>query len=351
VSDPVGPAVRQRVALGARLDRADPATHSGPHAASDRRTDAAPDGGAHAAPVRPAGRLRRGRRPERRSLTESGGPVIRLSGVSVRRAGRTILGPLDWTVAAAQRWVVIGSNGSGKTTLVQVASTNLWPTTGVVEILGSTMGRVDARELRHRIGYASAVQEPAFDPSLPARDIVVTARYGALAPWWHVFDDADRSRAEALLAELGIADLADRPNGLLSTGERRRVQIARALMPDPDLLILDEPAAGLDVGARETLVRDLARLAASERPVAIVLVTHHVEEIPAGFGHALVLGAGRVVGAGPIDEVFGGPAPAVAFGVPLRIRREAGRFRAWLDPDAVGGSPAATSDRHASDEQ
>jgi len=277
-------------------------------------------------------------------------PVVRLSGVSVRRAGRTILGPLDWTVAAGERWVVIGPNGSGKTTLVQVASTNLWPTTGAVEVLGATIGRVDARELRRRIGYASAIQEPAFDPSLTARDVVMTARHGALAPWWHPFDAADRIRAEALLDQLGVAALADRDVGSLSTGERRRVQIARSLMPDPDLLILDEPAAGLDVGARETLVRDLGRLAAADRPAAIVLVTHHVEEVPAGFAHALVLGAGRVAAAGAIGAVLRGPAPAAAFGVPLRIDRRAGRFRAWLE-DEDGAIHLPTSDRHAADEQ
>jgi iron complex transport system ATP-binding protein len=275
--------------------------------------------------------------------------VIRLSHVSVRRAGRTILGPLDWTVAAGERWVVIGPNGSGKTTLVQVASTNLWPTTGTVEVLGSTIGRVDARELRRRIGYASAIQEPAFDPALSARDVVMTARHGALAPWWHEFDNADRTRAEALLDQLGVAPLAVRDVGTLSTGERRRVQIARALMPDPDLLILDEPAAGLDVGARETLVRDLGRLAAADRPAAILLVTHHVEEIPVGFGHGLVLAAGRVAAAGIIEPVLGGPAPAAAFGVPLRIELRAGRFRAWLEGCVALDAP--TSDRHAADEQ
>jgi iron complex transport system ATP-binding protein len=285
--------------------------------------------------------------------------VIRLSGVSVRRAGRTILGPLDWTVGAGERWVVIGPNGSGKTTLVQVASTDLWPTTGAVEVLGAAMGRVDARELRRRVGFTSAIQEPAFDPSLSARDVVMTARYGALAPWWHVFDDADRDRAEKLLDRLGVASLADRDVGSLSTGERRRVQVARALMPDPELLILDESAAGLDVGARETLVRDLGRLAAAERPAAIVLVTHHVEEIPAGFRHALVLAGGRIAAAGPIGQVLGGPAPAAAFGVPLRIDRQAGRYRASLDggPDDIvdgetaAGPDGATSDRHAADEQ
>ena len=281
--------------------------------------------------------------------------VVALSGVSVRRSGRTILGPLDWAVGSGERWVVIGPNGSGKTTLVQVASTNLWPTTGSVDVLGSRIGRVDARELRRRIGYASAIQEPAFEPALTARDVVMTARHGALAPWWHTFEDADRARADELLDRLGVGSLSDRAVGLLSTGERRRVQIARALMPDPELLILDEPAAGLDVGARETLVADLGRLAGLARPAAIVLVTHHVEEIPSGFGHALVLGAGRIAGAGPIDAILGGPAPAAAFGVPLRIDRRDGRYRAWLDgtEGAVSerATKFATSDRHGVDEQ
>ena len=282
-------------------------------------------------------------------------PVVALSGVSVRRSGRTILGPLDWAVESGERWVVIGPNGSGKTTLVQVASTNLWPTTGSVDVLGSRIGRVDARELRRRIGYASAILEPAFEPALTARDVVMTARHGALAPWWHTFEDADRARADELLDRLGVGPLSGRAVGLLSTGERQRVQIARALMPDPELLILDEPAAGLDVGARETLVADLGRLAGLKRPAAIVLVTHHVEEIPSGFGHALVLGAGRIAGAGPIDAILGGAVPAAAFGVPLRIDRRDGRYRAWLDGAEGAGSGRATnpatSDRHGADEQ
>ncbi len=261
--------------------------------------------------------------------------ILRLSDVSVRRSGRTILGPVDWSIAPGDRWVVLGPNGSGKTTLVHVASTYLWPTRGNVEVLGETIGRVDARELRRRVGYAGAGLEAAIDPNLTALDIVVSARHAALAPWWHEYSDGDRDRARALLADIGVGELADRSFGLLSTGERRRVQIARAMMPAPELLILDEPGASLDLGAREALVRDLGRLATAPSPRAVVLVTHHVEEIPAGFGHALVLAGGRVVAAGPIDDTLTGPVISEAFGLPIAVERTNGRFRAWLE-----GEPA-----------
>jgi len=259
--------------------------------------------------------------------------ILRLKGVSVRRAGRTILGPIDWAIGDGERWVVVGPNGSGKTTLVQVASTYLWPTTGSVEVLGEQIGRVDARELRRRVGYAGAGLEPAIDPNLTALDVVVTARHAALAPWWHEFTAADRERAAALLDDIGAGGIADHAFGTLSTGERRRVQIARALMPDPDLLILDEPGASLDLGAREALVRDLGRLARGAKPRGLVLVTHHVEEIPPGFEHALVLGAGRAVAGGPIDESLSGTSLGSAFGMPIAIERTDGRFRAWLADD------------------
>jgi iron complex transport system ATP-binding protein len=261
--------------------------------------------------------------------------ILRLTGVSVRRAGRTILGPIDWAVAPGERWVVFGPNGSGKTTLVQVASTYLWPTTGAVEVLGETIGRVDARELRRRIGYAGAGLEAAIDPGLTALDVVMTARHAALGPWWHDYTAADRDRAASLLDAIGAGGLEDHAFGTLSTGERRRVQIARALMPDPELLILDEPGSSLDLGARETLVRDLGRLAAGASPRGLVLVTHHVEEIPPAFGHALVLGAGRAVAAGPIGESLAAASLAAAFGLPIGVARTDGRFRAWLvaDPD------------------
>jgi iron complex transport system ATP-binding protein len=257
--------------------------------------------------------------------------VLRLTGVSVRRGGRTILGPIDWQVRRGERWVLVGPNGAGKTTLIEIISTYLWPTTGSVEVLGETIGRVDSRELRRRIGYAGSGLEKAIPAQLTAHDVVLTARHAALGTWWHAFTDQDRERATGLLARLGVGGLADREFGLLSAGERRRVQIARALMPEPELLLLDEPSASLDLGARETLVRDLDALVADEALAAVVLVTHHVEEVPAGFGHALVLGGGLAVATGPVASALDGTALTKAFGLPIRVDRVDGRMWARLD--------------------
>ena len=252
--------------------------------------------------------------------------TIELSGVTVSRGGRTILGPLDWAVRPGERWAILGPNGSGKTTLLQVVSLYLWPTSGSVDVLGERFGRVDARELRRRIGYAGSALEAEMDESLTPSQLVLSARHAALAPWWHVYDDADRARAAALIERLGIAHVADHAFRTLSSGERRRVSIARALLPDPDLLLLDEPGAGLDLGARETLIRDLTGLAADTRPESIVLVSHHVEEIPPGFGHALMLAEGREVAAGPIEEVVTGDVLGRAYGMPIAVERRDGRF-------------------------
>jgi len=252
--------------------------------------------------------------------------TIELAAVTVSRSGRTILGPLDWAVRPGERWVILGPNGSGKTTLLQVVSLYLWPTSGSVDVLGERFGRVDARELRRRIGYAGSALESDMDPSLSAFELVLSARHAALGPWWHVYDDADRQQAMTLIEQFGIAHVADHPFRTLSSGERRRVSIARTLMADPDLLLLDEPAAGLDLGARETLIGDLTRLAAAPRPASIVLVSHHVEEIPAGFGHALVLANGRAVAAGPIESVIAGDVLGPAYGMPISVERRDGRF-------------------------
>lgn len=255
-------------------------------------------------------------------------PVVELAGVSVRRGGTTILGPLDWRIERGERWVVLGPNGSGKTTLLQVVSTYVWPSTGTVSVLGQRIGAIDARELRRRIGYAGSGLERAVDEATSAADLVVSARHAALATWWHRYSDVDRERADALLGRLGVRELADRPFGLLSTGERRRVLIARALMPDPELLLLDEPTASLDLGAREALVEDLETLAADRRLAAIVLVTHHVEEIPAGFGAGLLLRAGAVVAHGSIATVVAAEPLSATFGSPLEVGGQDGRFHA-----------------------
>lgn len=254
-------------------------------------------------------------------------PIVEVHNLVVRRSGRAILGPLDLTIRRGERWVVIGANGSGKTTLLSVLALTLWPTSGTVDALGARYGRVDSREVRRGIGLASSAIEEVMRDDLTPIDLVMTARFAATEPWWHEFSDDDRARARALLHDLGLAGVAGHPFGTLSTGERRRTSIARALMPDPELLLLDEPAASLDLGARETLLRDLARLAGELRPAAIVLVTHHVEEIPAGFSHALVLRTGAIVASGPIDDVLTGAVLSRGFDLPIALERHDGR--AW----------------------
>jgi iron complex transport system ATP-binding protein len=253
--------------------------------------------------------------------------VVELRGLVARRAGRAILGPLDLTIRDGERWVVLGPNGSGKTTLLSSIGLELWPTAGTVTVLGERYGRVDSRDLRRRIGSAGSAIEGTFRADLTPVTLVMTARYAATEPWWHRYGDDDRARARSLLDRVGLGRVADHPYGTLSAGERRRTSIARALMPDPDLLLLDEPAASLDLGARETLIADLAVLASGARPMAIVLVSHHVEEIPPGFSHALVLADGVAVGAGPLDAVLRDDVMSRAFGLPITVERRDGR--AW----------------------
>ena len=251
--------------------------------------------------------------------------VIDVRDLLVRRAGRAILGPLDWTVHDGERWVVIGPNGSGKTTLLSAIGLELWPTAGSVDVLGGRYGRIDSREHRRRIGSAGSAIEATLRADLTPVTIVMTARHAATEPWWHVYTDEDRARARALLVRMGLERVADHPYGTLSAGEQRRTSIARALMPDPDLLLLDEPAASLDLGARETLIRDLADLAAEPRPAAIVLVSHHVEEIPPGFSHALVMADGMAVATGPLADVVTADVLSRAFGLPIEVDRRDGR--------------------------
>ncbi|MFC5176923.1 ABC transporter ATP-binding protein [Nocardioides taihuensis] len=254
--------------------------------------------------------------------------VLELADVTVRRGTATLLDDVTWVVRDDQRWVVLGPNGAGKTTLLQVASAQMHPTEGVVAVLDEIIGMVDVFELRPRIGLTSAALAERIPRDEAVRDVVVSASYGVVGRWREHYDDLDHARAEQLLQEVGALHLLDRTFGTLSEGERKRVQIARALMADPELLLLDEPAAGLDLGGREDLVSTLTVLAQDPTSPATVLVSHHVEEIPPGFTHALLLRQGRVVASGPVDEVVTEANLAATFGMPLVLTREDGRFAA-----------------------
>ncbi|ETK34451.1 iron ABC transporter ATP-binding protein [Microbispora sp. ATCC PTA-5024] len=249
--------------------------------------------------------------------------------MAVRRDGAVLLRGIDWSVREDERWVVIGPNGAGKTTLLQVAASLLYPSEGVVEILGERLGQTDVFDLRPRIGLASAALAERIPPDEKVIDLVLTASYAILGRWTEEYDSHDVTRAVELIDQLGCAHLIRRRFATLSEGERKRVQIARALMPDPELLLLDEPAAGLDVAGREDLVRRLGALAQDPKSPTMVLVTHHVEEIPAGFTHVLMLRHGSVVAQGPVDSVMTPENLSQTFGVPLVLDRgQQGRWYA-----------------------
>ncbi|MCU1665767.1 MAG: iron complex transport system ATP-binding protein [Pseudonocardiales bacterium] len=248
----------------------------------------------------------------------------------MRRSTSTLLRDVDWAVELDERWVVLGPNGAGKTTLLRLAAAELHPTTGSVDVLGERLGRVNVFELRTRIGLTSASLGMRVPGDEVVRDVVVSAGYGVLGRWRERYDATDTDRADQLLDALGVRGLAERTFGTLSEGERKRTLIARALMTDPELLLLDEPAAGLDLGGREDLVGRLATLAADPDAPASVLVTHHVEEIPPGYSHGLLLREGRVVAAGLLEDVLTDENLTATFGLPLKVQRRRGRYTAWL---------------------
>jgi iron complex transport system ATP-binding protein len=254
--------------------------------------------------------------------------ALELRDVTVRRGASTLLDAVSWRVEEDERWVVLGPNGAGKTTLVQLCSAQMHPSSGTVDILGDTLGAVDVFELRPRIGLTSAAIVERIPADERAADVVVSASYGITGRWRERYDELDHDRAAELLAEVGAGALGDRTFGTLSEGEKKRVLIARALMSDPELLIMDEPAAGLDLGGREDLVSTLGTLAADAYAPATILVSHHVEEIPPGFTHALLLREGRVVNAGPLTAVMTAGWLSEAFGLPLRLTYQDGRFSA-----------------------
>ena len=254
--------------------------------------------------------------------------ALRLAGVGLTRDDRDLLDGVDWTVDPGDRWVVLGPNGSGKTSLLRIASLYLHPSRGEVDVLGERLGRCDVRRVRERIGLASPALTSMLRPDIAALDVVMTARHAALEPWWHTYDGEDRSAALARLELLDVDHLAARTFGTLSDGERQRVLLARMLMGDPGLLLLDEPTAGLDLGAREALVSGLGGLAVDPATPPMVLVTHHVEEIPPTFTSALLLRGGRVLAAGPIDEVVAADSLSETFGLRLHVDRHDGRWTA-----------------------
>ena len=254
--------------------------------------------------------------------------VLQLDDVSVVRGGNTILDTVNWNVDSADRWVILGPNGAGKTTLLQVAAALIHPSSGMATVLDETLGDVDVFELRTRIGFASSVMARKVPAKEAVLNVVLTASYSVTGRWNESYDDVDERRARRVLAEWKLEHLAERRFGDLSDGEQKRVQIARAVMTDPELMLLDEPAASLDLGSREELIRLLSGYAQAEDAPGIVMVTHHVEEIPPGFAHALLIREGKIVAAGPIDEVLTSENLAATFDIALEIEHRDGRYSA-----------------------
>lgn len=256
--------------------------------------------------------------------------MLALDGITVRRGASVLLDDVTLHVQLGERWLVLGANGSGKTTLLRVASMYDHPSSGTVTVLGERLGRTDVRSLRRRVGYSSSALGAEFRGELAASEIVMTAKFAALEPWWHRYDDADRARAVDCLERMRVGRLADRPFGTLSTGERQRVLLARTLMNDPGVILLDEPTGGLDLGGREQLVAALDELGVDPASPPYVLVTHHVDEVPPVTTHVLMLRDGRAIAQGPIATTLTADALSECFRLPLQLeRRPDGRFTAW----------------------
>lgn len=261
--------------------------------------------------------------------SESDDAVLTIEDVHLVRQGNALLDGIDWQVHRDQRWVVMGANGSGKTSLIRIASLYEHPSSGRVVVAGGELGTADVRELRRRIALVSPALIDMIRPGLTCRDIVMSAKYAALEPWWHQYDGEDDLRARSLLESQGVGFTADRTFATLSSGQRQRVMLARALMGSPELVLLDEPCNGLDLRAREELLGGLRTMAEDPASPPVVVVTHHVEEIPVGFTHLLTLREGRVIARGPLDRTLTDEVLSETFGIPLRLTAHGdGRFSA-----------------------
>lgn len=264
------------------------------------------------------------------STTSASPPALELRDVHLHRDGTDVIGKINSRVEQDQRWVILGANGSGKTSLMRIMALYDHPTSGTVDVLGERLGRTDVRTLRRQIGYASAALADQLRPQLSVIDVVQTAKFAALEPWWHRYDDSDAARARWCLTRLGVDRFIDRSFGTLSSGEQQRVLLARTLMNDPAVVLLDEPSARLDLGGREHLVATLGELASDSSAPPLVIVTHHVDEIPPGITHALLLAGGNELASGPLESTLTAESLSECFGLSLDLeRRASGRFSAW----------------------
>src|SRR5437868_2829109 len=259
--------------------------------------------------------------------------AVELAGVRVRVAGKTLIAEGDWQVGYGTHWVILGPNGAGKTTLLSLAAAVRHPTEGVVNVLGSRLGRVDLRELRRGIGLVAAgrhlVDEALLEEeAATAHTVVLTGHTGTSAPLWDRYGPAEHDRADRLLADLGCKELTDRLFAVCSQGERARIRVARSLMADPALLLLDEPFAGLDLPAREDLITAIEDLAAARPELTTITVTHHLEEVPATTTHALLMRDSRIIGAGPVSDILTPETLSDCFARRLHLDRLDGRWYA-----------------------